>query len=74
MMRDEIIDEVLAVRDAHAAQFGYDLRAIVADLRKTEALRIASGRTIVAPPVVAHMPNSGVQGNCTPQPVLATNT
>ncbi|NEX15298.1 MAG: hypothetical protein C1943_01350 [Halochromatium sp.] len=38
-MNDEILDEVRAIREAHAARFGNDLRAIVADLRRVEQER-----------------------------------
>lgn len=43
MLSDEIIDEVQSIRDAHAAKFNYDLRAIYADLKKSETARIAAG-------------------------------
>jgi len=33
---DPIIDEVRRVRDAYAAQFNYDLRAIFEDLKRQE--------------------------------------
>ena len=35
-MADKIVEEVQRVRQAHAKSFNYDLRAIVADLRKHE--------------------------------------
>jgi hypothetical protein len=35
-MNDEILDEVRAIREAHAARFHYDLQAIAADLLRTE--------------------------------------
>ena len=41
---DPIIDEVRRVRDAHAAKFNYDLRAIFRDFKAKEA---ASGREYV---------------------------
>ena len=41
---DPIVDEVRRVRDAHAAKFNYDLRAIFRDLKAKEA---ASGRKYV---------------------------
>jgi hypothetical protein len=50
MLNDEIVDEVRAIREAHAAKFGYDLRAIYADLKKSEAEHIASGHPFVPPP------------------------
>ena len=36
MWRDEIVEEVRRIREAHAARFNYDLDAIVADFRKRE--------------------------------------
>lgn len=36
MINDPIVEEVRKVRDAHAAQFNYDLRAIYEDLKKQE--------------------------------------
>ena len=41
---DPIVAEVRKVRDAHAAKFNYDLRAIYEDLKGKEA---ASGRKYV---------------------------
>ena len=37
MCRDEIVEEVRKIRQAHAERFGYDLDAIVADFKKREA-------------------------------------
>ena len=48
-MNDEIIEEVYAIRDTHAANFRYDLRAIYEDLKKTEAEHIAAGQPFIAP-------------------------
>jgi hypothetical protein len=50
MRNDEIVDEVRAVRDAHAAKFVYDLRAIYADLKKSEAEHIAAGHQFIPTP------------------------
>lgn len=36
MESDPVVDEVRRVRKAYAEKFGYDLRAIAADLRKKE--------------------------------------
>lgn len=36
MINDPIVEEVRKVRDAHAAKFNYDLRAIFEDLKKQE--------------------------------------
>lgn len=34
--KDPIVEEIRNVREAHAKQFGYDLKAIVRDLKKHE--------------------------------------
>jgi len=36
MIRDTIVDEVRAIREAIAAEHGHDLKAIVEDLRRQE--------------------------------------
>jgi len=46
-MTDLIVAEVRAVREKHAAQFGYDLKAIFRDIRAKEQ---ASGRKYVRYP------------------------
>lgn len=38
-MEDHIVEEVRRIREAHAAQFNYDVAAIFADLRRSEAER-----------------------------------
>jgi hypothetical protein len=47
MWEDPIVDEVRKVRDAHAAQYDYDLKAIYHALKQEEA---ASGRKFVKLP------------------------
>jgi hypothetical protein len=42
---DPIVDEVRRVRDAYAARFNYDLRAIYRDLKEQEE---RSGRRVVS--------------------------
>ena len=49
MMIDEIIEEVRANREAHAAAFNYDLRAIYEDLKKSEIEHIHMGHPFVEP-------------------------
>jgi hypothetical protein len=44
MWDDPIVEEVRKVREAHAARFNYDLRAIYQDLKRLER---ESGRTFV---------------------------
>jgi hypothetical protein len=48
MKEDAVVAEVRRVRQAHAARFGYDLDAIVSDLRSRE------GKD--GSPVVSHPP------------------
>ncbi len=61
MLNDEIIDEVRAIREAHAAKFNFDLWAIYEDLKKSEAERIAAGHPYVSLPAFPPMPNSAFQ-------------
>ena len=61
MLNDEIVDEVRAIREAHAAKFGYEPRLIYEDLKKSEAERIAAGHPFVPPPSVPPVPNSTLQ-------------
>lgn len=60
MWSDPIVDEVRRIRDAYAARFNYDLRAIYRDLKEKEK---HSGRKIVS-----YAENStGVEPNEAPQ-------
>lgn len=61
MLNDEIVEEVRAIRDAHAAKFGYDLRAIYGDLKKSEAEHIAAGHPFVPTPSASPEPGSALQ-------------
>lgn len=47
MREDPIVAEVRKIREAHAAQFNYDLKAIYQDLKQQEK---ASGRVFVSFP------------------------
>ncbi len=47
MWKDTIVEEVRKAREAHAAHFGYDLKAIYNDLKESEK---RSGRKIVSLP------------------------
>ena len=47
MWEDPIVEEVRKVREAHAARFNYDLRAIYRDLKEQER---KSGRAFVSYP------------------------
>ena len=43
MLKDEIVDEVRAFREAHAAKFDFNFRAIYEDLKKSEKESLADG-------------------------------
>lgn len=47
MIDDPIVEEIRRVRQAHAARFGFNLKAIVEDFRRQQA---ESGRTYVRLP------------------------
>ncbi|MCG6534647.1 MAG: hypothetical protein L7F78_08170 [Syntrophales bacterium LBB04] len=47
MWKDPIVEEVRKIRDAHAAQYDYDLKAIYQAVKQEEAL---GGRTFVKLP------------------------
>lgn len=61
LLDDEIITEVRANRDAHAARFNYDIDAIAADLKLVEAQYIAKGVPCVQPPPRELMPSTALQ-------------
>ena len=48
MWKDPIVDEIRKAREAHAARFDYDLKAIYCDLKQQEK---NSGRTFVSYPL-----------------------
>lgn len=58
LKRDPIIAEVRAVRDEHAAKFGYDVEAIFKDIR---ARQEASGRKYVSYPARRISTDSKIQ-------------
>ncbi|NEX15294.1 MAG: hypothetical protein C1943_01330 [Halochromatium sp.] len=49
-MNDDILDEVRAIREAHAAAFHFDLDAIYADIKRREMERQAQGVRFIDPP------------------------
>ncbi|MBM4031364.1 MAG: hypothetical protein FJ291_06205 [Planctomycetes bacterium] len=67
MWKDPIVEEVRRVRDAHAARFGYDLRAIYEDFKARER---ALGREIVyfPPRPATRAPRSGHSESATVHP------
>ena len=46
MWGDKVLEEVRAAREAHAARFDFDVKAIVADLRQRES---TSGHPVIMP-------------------------
>jgi hypothetical protein len=49
-MTDSIIQEVRAIRELHAASFGFDLDRIFADLQARQIKHAAEGWTIIPVP------------------------
>lgn len=61
-MSDEIIDEVRAIREAHAAKFNFDLDAIYEDIKRSEEDHFARGAKFVdPPPATPGIPHSAYQ-------------
>jgi len=61
-MNDEIIDEVRAVREAHAEKFNFDLDAIYEDIKRSEEEHIARGAKFIdPPPTTPGIPHSAYQ-------------
>ena len=65
---DPIVDEVRRVRDAHAARFNYDLRAIFKDIKEQQircGLKFVSfardGSVIPSAPDAGFAPNQALQ-------------
>jgi hypothetical protein len=65
MLSDEIIDEIRANRDSHAAKFNYDLRAIYEDLKKREAEHLKAGYAFVEPPIMDMSANKSLHPTAT---------
>lgn len=51
MLNDEILEEVRANREAYAAKFNYNLRAIYENLKKSETERLKTGYAFVEPSI-----------------------
>jgi hypothetical protein len=66
---DPIVDEVRRVRDAHAARFNYDLRAIFKDIKEQQ---IRSGLKFVSfardGSMIPATPKAEVESDKAPQP------
>ncbi len=61
-MSDEIIDEVRALREAHAERFNFDLDAIYEDIKRSEEEHTAHGAEFVdPPPATPGIPHSAYQ-------------
>lgn len=51
-MHDEIIDEIQAIWQAHAAKFNFDLDAIYEDTKRSEVEHTLRGAKLIEPPPV----------------------
>ncbi len=51
-MNDEIIDEVRAIREAHAAKFNFNLDAIYKDIKRSEVEHTIRGARFIDPPPI----------------------
>lgn len=61
-MSDEIIDELRAMREAHAEKFNFDLDAIYEDIKRSEEEHIARGAKFIdPPPATPGIPHSAYQ-------------
>ena len=69
MAIDEIIEEVRANREAHAANFNYDLRAIYEDIKRSEKEHIDMGRPFVEPPIKQASANKSLHRTTAPLPL-----
>ncbi|NEV64389.1 hypothetical protein [Thiorhodococcus minor] len=61
-MNDEILDEVRAIREAHAKAFDFDLDAIYADIQQREIEHQARGARFIDPPTTSPQMRSRYQG------------
>lgn len=73
-MNDPFVDEIRQYRDAHAARFNYDLKAIYEDIKRREKEREqTTGRKFIAPPPRVELPAAG-QPSMPAVPVSADTT
>ena len=56
MKKDPIIEEIRKIREAHAAKFNHDLKAICADLKEKEK---DCGHPVVSLPPKRHLKATG---------------
>lgn len=61
-MSDEIIDEVRAMREAHAKRFNFDLDAVYEDIQRSEEEHSTRGAKFIdPPPITSGIPHSAYQ-------------
>ncbi len=65
-MTDHIVEEIRRIRDEHASQFNYDLDAIVADLRRSEAERDWPRASFAPRRIQSLVPGGGAEAPRTP--------
>jgi len=56
MQKDQIVEEIRKIREAHAAKFNYDLKAICTDLKKKEK---ECGHPVVSLPAKRRLKKTG---------------
>jgi hypothetical protein len=67
-MNDPVVEEVRRIREEHAAEFNYDVEAIFADLKRSEAkhnrARVSFGPRRIEKPILpsaTHSPTAPVK-------------
>ncbi len=65
-MIDETVEEIRAHREAHAAKFNYNLRAIYEDLKKSETKSINMGHSYFDVPIEQTAANKSLHRTTAP--------
>ena len=68
MIEDPVVQEVRRIRQEHAAKFDYDLKAIFADLKRTEEARDPQQSPLLTP---QEAQDGAAPGSAQPEPRLA---
>lgn len=68
MIEDPVVQEVRRIRQEHAAKFDYDLKAIFADLKRTEEARDPQQSPLLTP---QEAQDEAASDSAQPEPRLA---